>query len=207
MQAQVDIQRRINRVYHALSVIRTEAVTPSIPISNGRVEFDVRCGGDASAAQMEFEAQAAIGEVASLKDHVKKRLGTAFVEDTFYRQSLAAGIVHDLWNHDKHGPGARHSKTKLDPRLLNLRRGWFGGPLVVGRVTGSLTITQDGKPVSTGAITLSLGPAAFEGVDALVVSGGGEPLGTLQALLHQALSAWEELLVQQGVLARDESSS
>ena len=107
MQAQVDIQRRINRIYHALSVIRAEAITPSIPISNGRVDFDVRCGGDSAAAQMGCEAQAAIGEVATRKDNVNKRLGGGFVE----------------------------------------------------------------------------------------------------ALLHQALSAWEDLLVQQGVLARDVSGS
>lgn len=165
------------------------------PVVDGKVTFSYDMQRDANSAQLENEIQSLIANIASIKDHLSNWCvtnGGTFKGDQLINSDLDVAIIHDLWNLDKHAKLSKASRSGHDPRIQNIRSGWFlneNEPTGLFLKVGLL----DGVP------HVGIATNGFGGVDADIFSNGGKLLGTFQAIATRAISAWERLLEQTGV--------
>jgi hypothetical protein len=202
--ATADLTFRLQRIYASIGAAQEFDLSkfPAKVVNTNRF-FSIfqDFSGSMSEADMANAAQMIIQNIASLKNHLigwagkngkdKERV-TATVNG-----SLPLKIILDLWNTDKHGTKTRlnESHSGLLPVLTMISRVM----MLTAPPGGGATIMLDrsGKMVVSG-----------EGGASAIITGDvkdidGNWVGHLYDLEQQAISAWEGLLAEYGVVAGD----
>jgi len=140
-----NLNSRIIRLYKSLGKHYDKDIRSSMRIDR-EITGDIHSISISFGAQDEFDltnvVMETIGGIADLKDHLKNKLKgknqpIQLVEDLI-NNSLELALITDLNNQEKHGyPLRQKSRTKLNPRILNLSQG-LG---VKGGETGSVQFT------------------------------------------------------------------
>lgn len=197
MDTRLDL--RIRQLHEAIRQARTpdlSSIRPQISIVGNThyVNIDTRNG--ASDAQLANIVSLFIANIACLKDHLKDWCSTnnkPFHGDALVNHNRAVGIIHDLWNRDKHS-SLRQSRSGLFPELREVNRfvrlctqaeagSWVA--MTVDPVTGELQTLGDGKSELV--------------VDAEVFDNAGVRIGSLLNIADEAVTAWEATLVAAGI--------
>lgn len=191
-----DVLLRLARVYASVQATFSTglgSMRAHVTIDGNNIAFEWP-SGDRPVAELENAAQAAIANVSSLRDHMKKwasgtNRSTEPIDRAIYN-CFEYRVVHDLWNREKHSGDVRNGGlSKRNPVLRNVRSvvrletrpekgSWVG-------VSVSL---RDGTPRAHG-----------DGSTAVVVTGDiidsvGNPIGDLYEFLSRAVAMWEEVL-------------
>ena len=193
-----ELNQRIGRIYAALVHVIGPKVR-EVPVSATQlgglrfIEVDFRDG--LSDEELSNRAHGVIHNVANLKGHLirwsKSRGLTPGTVEQVVDGSPALKLVIDLSNNDKHGyPPRDRGKSGLSPKLAGLDR-WLS--MATGPEAGSsvgFTMGPDG-----------IGRIVGDGSAAIVITGRiiddhGSQLGDLDAVLLEAIEAWERFLAQ-----------
>lgn len=193
---------RLNRVRHALGVTRSEVLSDlKVFAFSGpglsSVAIDFYQGR--SPEELEYLAFGLIANIASIKDHLKvwcSATGHAFEGDHLINTNRAVGLVHGLWNTDKHAVITR-SRSGVRPRLSDIRQVMV---LSSGTAPGSGALfTLDPATGQLRVESVGGGSAALV-IDTRVVDEQGGPLGWLQELCNEAMTAWEAACKRAGAI-------
>jgi hypothetical protein len=107
----------------------------------------------------------------------------------------SVGLIHDLWNLDKHGKLNRQSRSGIFPRIVELTVALrvvaevvpFGAPLVQFDLTGNRSVQE----MNAGA-----GKVQLVGD---IVDQNGNHIADLTGTCEAAINAWTALMIQAGV--------
>lgn len=195
-----DIVQRIRRMYYALAQTKNNEVSKIVPLLHGLpIEFVwlVDFNQGKSEAELHDKAFNLIANIASIKDHLKlfcENRSKQFRGDDLIDTNLSVGLVHDLWNTDKHG-ALKKSRIGHFPRLRELRQ--------------SLRLTTGGEEGSFVSFQMSIdGTSKFEAsgggkselvIDGVVEDRYGKRLGGFQEICETAIKEWENELSYSGV--------
>jgi hypothetical protein len=137
-----------------------------------------------------------IANIACLKDHLKAWCLThtkPFHGETLIDSNRDVGIIHDLWNRDKHFE-LKKSRSGFFPEIRNISRAasvstqpkagsWV--MMTFDPATGQVETRGDGKVELV--------------VDADVVDSTGARLGRLTKIAERAISEWETAMLAAGI--------
>lgn len=197
MQAELDI--RIRQLHEALWQVRSTDISnvrPQVGVAGNSYYAVVNFSVDTSDAQLANMVSLCIHNIARLKDHLKewcKARQKPFHGDTLVNSNLDVGLIHDLWNRDKHFD-LRDSRTGLFPEVHNISKSLR---LTTGPQGSKIGITLDPK---TGQMK-TVGDGKVELViDADVLVKDGLRIGGLLETAERAADAWETALAAAGVI-------
>lgn len=194
-----ELTPRLGRIYAAIDAVFEGDLTRFPPrlFRNERhfVGYQDFMGG-LSDAQIENLAHSVIANIASFGNHLRRwaaRNGhdRSRVDQTI-SSSLALQIITDLWGAEKHGPPRDGGYSGKAPKLVGVKR----------------TLTLRAGPGAT--VGVSFGPSGPKvlgsGTAAVIVSGDvldseGTVIGDLYQLEVEALKAWEQELMDIGILS------
>jgi hypothetical protein len=120
----MDIEQKLEQLYAALRELQVTEKLSSIKPKVKRVgneyltSIDFTQGTDQATAANRVSLL--LNNIACLKDQLKawcKKNGKPFTGDQLIISDKDVGIIHDLWNLDKHGELEHGSRSKLWPRL------------------------------------------------------------------------------------------
>lgn len=158
--------------------------------------FDIDFSLGADDAQLNNIVESLLHNLGSLRDHLQAYCdasGRKFEGDDLINSNLDVGVVHDLWNRSKH-PNPNRSRSKLFPRLKNIRR-----TMRVMPTSDDATIEFVIDP-RTGQPTVRTGDAnATVEVFAEVFDNRGQKIGLLMDIAQRAISAWEAEMTKVGL--------
>jgi hypothetical protein len=197
MQAKLDL--RIRQLHEAIGQVRTAdlaAVHPRASIVGDLYYVRVNFSDGASDAQLANNVSLFVANIACLKDHLKawcKAHNKPFHGDTLIDSNRDVGIIHDLWNRDKHFH-LKKSRTRLFPEIRNVSR---AARLSTQAQTGSwVAMTLDPR---TGQLRTHGDGKVELVIDADVVDSTGARLGGLIEIAERAIAEWEIALAAAGV--------
>jgi hypothetical protein len=187
-----DLNKRLARLYASLGQRYDDDIEKHIvqqtTTNDGRhFRHEVRFGAS-DAAERENKVMAAIGAVADLKDHLKRRSrGPRLVEDLI-NDSEVLSLIVDLHNKDKHGdPLSITHRSGRDPHIANVSQGLSPKK---GQQKTSFSMRFDGV-----TSTLSELEGDFQIIiDADIVDGNGEKIMSLEVMLEQAMQQVEAFI-------------
>ncbi len=137
-----------------------------------------------------------IANLACLKDHLKAWCAAhnkPFRGDALIDSNRDVGIIHDLWNRDKHFD-LRRSRTGLFPELRNISR---AARLTTQAQKGSwVAMTLDPR---TGQLKTQGDGKVELVIDADIVDSTGTRVGRLTEIAERTIVAWEAELIAAGV--------
>jgi hypothetical protein len=148
-----------------------------------------------------------LANIACLKDHLKvwcEKNGKVFNGENLINSNIDVATVHELWNLDKHGRYDRPSRSKLDPKLVDLRRAFrlTGGP----SGSSAMMIFSFGGQPTVKRKTEGDGDASTV-ITGTVVDKNGTAVGRLEDICERATTAWETELKSPGVTIPTKTSS
>jgi hypothetical protein len=193
-----DFGKRVRRIYAALGHIEVADLSkfpPRLGEPGSRHIFQDFRGG-LSDEELENLAQSAVANVANVKDHLRRwarRNDRDLVQiDDAVKRSDAIRIIIDLADREKHG-GERNNGgySRRSPQLGKIERSLEIRP--PKGVPVEVLFGEDGPIFSPGA-----NPHVV--LTAPVLDRSGVKIGDLHRLLMEALSAWDSLLQEWGVL-------
>jgi len=190
---QMTIEQKLQQMYAALRGMELKDKLPTIQpqvrrIGNRDVKvFDLNQAADGATAANQVSLL--LNNVACLKDHLKawcNKNGKPFTGEDLINNNRDVGIIHDLWNLDKHAELSRRSRSGLSPRLQS--------PPVAAIAPKGSSFVLDFKMVD-GRLQ---GQANLR-ITAIVVDEQANPLGGLEDIALRAVTAWEAEFVRTGV--------
>lgn len=125
-----DIQDRLERLYSAVNErydqVTNDSITEKTTIrDDGIFEHRITFGSN-NETQNKNKVMNIIHAIASLKDHIKRKLSEKGDDPGEYEKyidtNLALALITDLDNKDKHGGTLRRSRTNRNPRLANIQQ-------------------------------------------------------------------------------------
>lgn len=172
------------------------AVQPQIGFTDQAFYVAIDFGGSVSDVELANSVSLFIANIACLKDHLKawcKMHDVPFNGDKLIDSNRDVGLIHDLWNRDKHFDLDR-SRTGLFPELRNIAR---MARLSTKADAGSwIAISLDPR---TGQLRRHGDGTAEVVIDADVVDSKGIRLGGLIDISERAIAEWEAALTVAGV--------
>lgn len=197
-----EIFKKIRQLYRALGVTRDELMDDS-PVTVVESEQYLAMYADFTnqlpPEELENQKTLLVSLIGSLKDHLKvwcRKNGVPFEGDQLIDTNFNVGLIHDLWNIDKHCELDRAPRSGISPKIVDLKTtlvmqtGEAAGSRVQAQInprTGRLTWTAD----NGGSVTLRL-VGRIEDEHGTFVAGFVE---TCEA----ALTEWEALMKKSGV--------
>jgi hypothetical protein len=189
---------RIRQLHRALEQVRTEdlaSVRPRTGLVSNTYVVRVDFSGGTSDADLANIVSLVVANIARLKDHLKawcKTHSKPFRGDILIDSSRDVGIIHDLWNRDKHFD-LTNSRSGLNPEIRNISR--VARLSTQARVGSFVAMTLDsrGKLQTRGDGKVELV------IDADIVDSTGARLGGLIEIAERATTEWEAALVTAGV--------
>jgi hypothetical protein len=196
------ILQRVSRIYAAIGAI--EEIDPKklratvVETETMKAVFQDFRGG-LSDAELSNQAQSAIGNIANLRDHLRRWAVQNGHDkgkvDRAFEGSFELQVIQDLSNNDKHGyPPRSGSHSGKSPHLTEIHR-----------VMRLQTQAKEGS-----AITMAIGPGGvpeFIGdgsakavVTGQIVDNSGNHVADLYEVATKAVEVWERLLVDLGLL-------
>jgi hypothetical protein len=190
---------RIRQLHESMGAMRTAdlsgtKVTTTVEADMFYQTIDFSDG--MTDAQLANSVSLLIANIARLKDHLKvwcDRAGAPFRGEQLINSNRDVGLIHDLWNRDKHG-GSRGTRSGLDPELRNIMRELV---LATGDAAGS-SVSMSFDP-RTGQMVVEGDGKAELVIDADIVDRSGTRVGGLIEVAERATTAWEQLLTATGV--------
>jgi hypothetical protein len=198
MQAKLDL--RIRQLHEAMVQARSSdlsTVQPRAGLVGNSYYVTVDFSDDASDAELANIVSLCIANIACLKDHLKAWCNMhrkPFQGDTLIDCNRDVGLIHDLWNRDKHFD-LKQSRTGQFPEIRNISR---SARLTTQAQAGSfvaMTIDPRAGQLKThgdGKVELV--------IDADVVDLNGARIGALLEIGERAVGAWEAALAAVGVI-------
>lgn len=192
----MNIEQKLQQMYAALRELK---VTNKVPLKPTMKRVGNRFAATIDFTKVTDDATAAnrvsllLNNIACLKDHLKvwcKKNGKSFTGDDLIDHNKDVGIIHDLWNLEKHGE-LKRSRSGLWPKFARPPRTslmFKGGP-----EPASVTI-----PMFQGGVIQATGDASFR-ISTSVVDKDGENLGDLEDIALRAVAAWEAEFVKAGM--------
>jgi hypothetical protein len=198
MRAKLDL--RIRQLHEAMGQARTSdlsAVQPRAGVVGKTFYVGVDFSDGVSDAELANIVSLCVANIACLKDHLKawcKSHSKPFQGDTLIDSNRNVGLIHDLWNRDKH-VDLKQSRTGLFPEIRNISRcarlttqaqagSWVA--MTLDPRTGQLKTHGDGKVELV--------------IDADVADANGARIGDLLEIAEQAVAAWEGTLAAAGIV-------
>lgn len=198
MQAKLDL--RIRQLHEVMGQARTSdlSVVQSRAGAVGKTFYAVVDFSDGvTDAALANTVSLCIANIACLKDHLKawcKAHSKPFQGDTLIDSVHNVGLIHDLWNRDKHAD-LRQSRTGLFPEIRNISR---SARLTTQAQAGSwVAMTLDPR---TGQLKTHGDGKVEIVIDADVVDANGARIGDLLEIAEQAVAAWESALAAAGIV-------
>jgi hypothetical protein len=186
---------------HALGATRSEnleSLRVNLNPFPGARGISVDFNQGRSQADLETAAFGLISNIASIKDHLKlwcQTNGRQFGGEKLINTNRDVGLVHDLWNTDKHAKLKDPPRSGVRPRLLDLRQGLF---ISTGTEAGS-AVSFSMDMAGTPTVASSGGGSVRLVIDGNIVDEGGSRVGGLQETCERAIAAWEKELQKSGV--------
>lgn len=196
-----ELIHRIKRIYasiDALQELDLAKLPAQVMQSDRLVAIFQDFKGNLSHEEIENAAYTVIHNIANLQDHMRRWAhhnghDKARVDDAF-KASAALKIVKDLSNNDKHGPPRDGGHSGVAPMLSDVRRVMQLRTEAKAGSFVAMTLGARGEPKVTGTGT------AGAIITAEVVDKDENLLGDLFDIQKQAVTAWETLLEELGVL-------
>ena len=197
------IGERITRIYTAIGGIEeddpNQLRATVIQTDKFQLMFqDFR--GDLSDDELSNQVHTVIYNIANLRDHlrgwaVRNGRDRTKIDQTF-DSSLELRIIQDLSDNDKHGyPPRNGGHSKKSPQLTEINRVMqLQTQAKKGSMSG-MTVGADGTPRFIGD------GGAKAVVTGHVVDKDNNRIGDLYDIANKALEAWEQLLVDFGLIA------
>lgn len=196
---QAKLQLRILQLHEAMGQARSpdlSVIQPRTGVVNTTFFVEVNFSDGISDAELANVVSLCIANIACLKDHLKawcKVHSKPFEGEVLIDTNREMGIVHDLWNRDKHFD-LKRSRSGLFPEIRDISRSarlttqpqkgsWVA--MTLDPVTGQLKTHGDGKVELV--------------IDGTVVDASGTRIGDLLEIAEQAVAAWESALASAGV--------
>jgi hypothetical protein len=202
-----DIADRIRRLYtavgesveHDLSTLRPEVGREMQP-EGEYVVYSHDFGGGLTDEQLHNKVTSIILHVTHLRDHLrkwaKKHRKNPKAVDAVVNRSAALKIVIDLADREKHGGDRRDGgKSGRSPRIVDLCR-----PLRINQSAPETGVEITLGPMAQLDVHSIGGGSVSLAITADVVDDRGSVIGKLDAVLENALRAWETLLSEWGLL-------
>ena len=197
------ILQRISRIYAAIGAIEEEDPNKlkGTVIQSDKIKAifqDFRSGF--SDDELSNQAHTVIHNIANLRDHLRRWAAHNGQDKTKVDQtvndSLELRIIRDLSNNDKHGyPPRDGGHSGKSPQLTGINRVMqLQTQARKGSMIG-MTVRADGIPRFIGDGT------AKAVVTADVVDNDSNRIGDLYDIVNKAVEAWEQLLVDLGLVA------
>ncbi len=196
------ILQRISRIYAAVGAIEETSpqnLKAKVLQTDKLIAVVQDFRGGQSDGQLSNQAHSVIHNIANLRDHLRKWAvqagrSSAAVDSTIDR-CFELQIIRDLSNNDKHGyPPRNGGASKRLPQLVEINR----------------VLRLQLQANQSSAIGMTMGAGGMprfhgDGVAKAVVTGevqdeGGNAIGDLYEITLKALSAWEVLLADFGLL-------
>lgn len=173
-----DLEARLDRMHHSVGHLQDLNIQPHVRTKTSvrRVEdkkettyeTDFRAEGPTDVHTIVLQA---IGSIASLKDHLKRKIDAAGgdpqkVEDCINR-SKPLSMALDLWNIDKHGEPLRHPpRSGFHPQLRDIDRTLRGGEgqssIEVRPATGEVMNSENVEVAIVGQVCNEEGQEVME---------------------------------------------
>lgn len=183
------LEQRLNRLHAALD----DASAGAVPLfqwqQEGSDQHIVDFSQSRSTAQLANILGVLIGNIASLKDHLKawcQENNRTFNGEKLIDTNRDVAVIHDLWNRDKHGALSR-PRSGYRPMLQHITQS-----IEVSSLNGEGSSLEGITDTETGETRLRPGPNSKLAlvVDAEIVDESGEPLGMLLNVCDRAIDAW-----------------
>jgi len=198
MQAKLDL--RIRQLHEAMGQARSSdlsAVQSRAGVVGDRYYVAVDFSDGVSDAELANIVSLCIANIACLKDHLKAWCNAhskLLQGDPLIDSNRDVGLIHDLWNRDKHFDLSQ-SRTGLFPEIRNISR---SARLTTQAQAGSwVAMTLDPR---TGQMKTHGDGKVELVIDADVVDANGARIGDLLEIAEQAVVAWETALADAGVV-------
>ena len=187
-----DIEARLKRLY----IIFNETV--SLDISNHvffhKDEYGLLTNwtiAPISSYEIDSKAISIIHQIATIKDHLKKK-NYPNVEKII-DANLELQLVIDLDNADKHGYPTTSNRSKLDPQPSNIAAYPNIGPDDEVQIIREMSF---GEPkhtiVSKIQVDVKGGTVVIDGD---IVDGEGNKITTLQEMIRKSIEIWESIII------------
>jgi len=190
-----DINSRIDRLYSAIGDSRQSDINKfSVFVRRNKRGFfmqqDFR--GGLSDAQIANEAEKIISNIAVFYEHLQhwadKNMGGKQRVIATFKNSIPLKIIADLNILEKHVERNRKDHSGKEPRIAEYNRALQLAP-------GAMYFAEpSGRQTTHGAANVV--------VTGVVVDGKGSPIGDLQTIASEAVSTWELLLKDVGLIKR-----
>jgi hypothetical protein len=198
MQAKLDL--RIRQLHEAMGQARSSdlsTIQPRTGVVGSSYYVSVDFSDGISDAELANVVSLFVANIACLKDHLKawcKAHSKPFQGDALIDSNRDVGLIHDLWNRDKHYD-LNKSRTGLFPEIRSISR---SARLTTQAMAGSrIAMTLD--PRSGQLKTHGDGKVELV-IDADVVDANGARISDLLEIAERAVGAWEAALAAAGVM-------
>jgi hypothetical protein len=195
-----ELVEKIRRIYFAFAQVRDGNVLQvqpqyqKLPVGFAWM-IDFNQGK--SDAELRDRALNVVANIASIKDHLKNYCASKnkiFGGDVLINTDLNVGVIHDLWNVDKHGQLTQSRSGKF-PKVRDLRQSMR---LKTGTEAGSGVMFQMDLNGNT-RIDAGKGGSAETIIDGEVVDKNNNRIGGFQEICERAVEAWEKELSAAGI--------
>lgn len=143
--------------------------------------------------ELEIRAESIVQAIGCLRDRLKdwcRQRQRPDEVDTLINQDRNMALMHDIWNHIKHGPLNRPPRSGCVPRLLNLRRS-------IGLSVSGPGYHEVLFPFHGGVVSRGNGEATLA-ITGDVVDEKGTHLAEFSELCFLAVAGWEHALRRAG---------
>src|SRR4051812_43588137 len=116
---------KLRRLHESMGQVRSADISPvliNLGVAGGVFYQEIDFSGGATEAALANIVFTTISNIACLKDHLKAWCGSTvrFDGDMLIDSNRAVGMIHDLWNVDKHFQLTRPPRSGTQPALRDI---------------------------------------------------------------------------------------
>jgi hypothetical protein len=196
------LEKKIRQMHAALDGLGTDdlsAIQPQIEAVGTRYVTRLDFNQNSDEIALANATSLLIANIACIKDHLKVWCaiqGVQFLGEDLINKNMAVGLIHDLWNIDKHAELNRPPRSGCKPKLQNIRT-------VLSMSSG--TAAGSGVMISVDPLTGKMKTSTFGGGTALLTLAGditdetGQTRADFTQTCTDAIEAWSNTLRMAGV--------
>jgi hypothetical protein len=194
-----DLESKIKRMYQTINESIDENVFNHLHhITNPDTKQVIGFGFDGSRKNNDQENRVIhiVHAIASLKDHLKKKVARGQMVEDVINNCLALKLLVDIDNANKHGyPLTKRRRSGLDPQIKNIRSIWNidAGGSIISKRKFSFFKNENGSPEMSATTSFERADGKIQ-ITADITDIDGNFLMSFNDMVDEAVKEWEQII-------------